>query len=86
MYEYLSNATCKDCGEYDFAVLTFDHVTGKKKMSISQMAAQGYSIEAIREEMDKCEVVCFNCHMRRENERRSGGRFKRFWPKWPWES
>ena len=84
VYEYLSNKTCMDCGEYDFSVLTFDHVKGKN-MDVSAMAAQGYSIDAIKAEIELCEVVCFNCHMRRENERRSGGRFRRFWPKWPWE-
>ena len=76
--EYLSNARCVDCGEYDFAVLTFDHVRGNKRLDISRMAAEGYSIEAIQAEILKCEVVCANCHMRRENERRSGGRFRRF--------
>ena len=85
IYEYLSYQTCADCGEYDFSVLTFDHVRGKKKMDISSMASQGYSIEAIQAEMTKCQVVCFNCHMRRENERHLGGRFRRFWPKSPWE-
>jgi hypothetical protein len=29
--------------------------------------------------------VCANCHMKRENKRRSGGRFRRFWPKFPGE-
>ena len=85
IYEYLSYQVCKDCGEYDFSVLTFDHVRGKKKMEVSQMAAQGYSINAIMDEISKCEVVCYNCHMRREDKRRSGGRFRRFWPKFPWE-
>jgi hypothetical protein len=70
VYEILSYSRCADCGEYDFAVLTFDHVRGKKKMEVSQKAAHGYSIQAIKEELTKCEVVCFNCHMRRENERR----------------
>jgi len=78
VYEYLSNARCADCGEYDFSVLTFHHVSGKKKMDISQMAAQGYSLEAIQAEIGNCIILCFNCHMRRENERRSGGRFKKF--------
>ena len=35
VYDYLSNSICKDCGEYDFSVLTFDHVRGTKKMDIS---------------------------------------------------
>lgn len=85
IYNYLSQSTCKDCGEYDFAVLTFDHVRGEKGNNISTMAAQGFSIESIKAEIEKCDVVCWNCHMRRENERRSGGRFRRFWPKMPWE-
>ncbi len=85
VYEYLSDAVCADCGEYDFSVLTFDHVRGKKRKSISEMANNGFPIDTIRAEIEKCDVVCFNCHMRRENERRSGGRFRRFWPKMPWE-
>jgi hypothetical protein len=84
-YNFLSYSTCVDCGEYDFFVLTFDHVRGTKRMDISRMVAEGYSIEAIREEIYKCEVVCANCHMRRESERRSGVRFRQWWPKMPWE-
>jgi hypothetical protein len=84
IYQYLSSHQCVDCGKYDFSVLTFDHVRGKK-MDIFQIASQGYSIEAIMKEIGRCEVVCSNCHMRRESMRRSGGRFRRFWPKFPWE-
>lgn len=85
IYEYLSYQVCKDCGEYDFSVLTFDHVRGTKKKDVMAMVVEGYSIEAIKEEIYKCEVVCFNCHMRREQKRRSGGRFRRFWLKFPGE-
>ena len=85
IYEYLSVHRCVDCGEYDFAVLTFDHVVGEKKMDISKMVSEGYAIESILEEISRCEVVCSNCHMRREAKRRSGGRFRKFWPKFPWE-
>jgi hypothetical protein len=85
VYDFLSHSVCQDCGEYDFTVLTFHHSSGKKRMNISDMAAQGYTIEAIREEITNTIVLCWNCHMRREAEERSGGRFRRFWPKWPWE-
>ena len=71
VWDYLSRKTCVDCGEYDPLVLTFDHVRGNKKMNVSQMVNQGYSFEAIREEMAKCEVVCNNCHLRREKKRRN---------------
>ena len=80
IYEYLSHQKCADCGEYDFSVLTFDHVRGKKKKEISRMVADGDSIDAILQEIAKCQVVCSNCHMRREQKRRTGGRFRKFWP------
>ncbi len=68
--EYKRNHPCMDCGITDTMVLSFDHVRGKKKMDISQMVNQGYSLEAIRAEIEKCEVVCLNCHYKREKTRR----------------
>lgn len=70
VFNYLSRTSCVDCGEADPYVLTFDHVRDIKKMSISQMVNQGYSLKAIRHEINKCEVRCANCHMRKEKKRR----------------
>lgn len=67
---YLRTHPCIDCGEPDSIVLTFDHVSGTKKMDISQIVNQGYSIKALAAEISKCEVVCSTCHMRREKRRR----------------
>lgn len=53
---------CIDCGETNPLVLDFDHVRGEKKMNVSDMARSSYSIEALMEEIDKCEVRCSNCH------------------------
>jgi hypothetical protein len=80
VYEYLSQAICADCGEKDFNVLTFDHVRGQKKMNVSDMISQGYSLESIKSELEKTEVTCSNCHMRREQKRRGSGRFGKSWP------
>ena len=39
-------------------------------MNISQMVNQGYSLDALKKEIGKCEVRCGNCHMRIEKQRR----------------
>ena len=70
VFTYLSSHPCVDCGIADPYVLTFDHVTGIKKMDISQMVNQGYSLAAIQSEIDKCVVRCANCHMKIEKQRR----------------
>jgi hypothetical protein len=70
MIEYLSNHPCVDCGESDIIVLEFDHLRDKVA-DVSVLARGGYSIEAIQREIDKCEVVCANCH-RRRTARRAG--------------
>jgi hypothetical protein len=70
VFTYLTDHPCVDCHETDPLVLTFDHVRGKKKMNISQMVNQGYSIETLQDEITKCEVRCMNCHMRIEKKRR----------------
>jgi hypothetical protein len=68
---YKSSHACSDCGYDDPEALTFDHVRGTKKMDVSQMVNQGYSLGAIQDEIDKTEVVCGNCHIKREKRRRS---------------
>ncbi len=70
VFDYLRNHPCVDCGESDPMVLTFDHVIGNKKMDISQMVNQGYSLGVLQEEIAKCEIRCANCHMRIEKKRR----------------
>lgn len=76
--EYLSKSPCVDCGEKDIEVLTFDHVLGEKKHDIANMVRWGLSVKTIAREIALCEVVCFNCHMRREQKRRGYSRFGRF--------
>lgn len=63
--DYLEDNPCVDCEEDDIYVLTFDHVRGEKRENISTMVRGGYGIESIGEEIEKCEVRCANCHMRR---------------------
>lgn len=64
MLEYLSDKSCIDCGESDSVVLEFDHLRDKE-MGVSTMMGTGYSWDAILLEIEKCEIVCANCHKRR---------------------
>lgn len=65
VWEYLLEHPCADCGEEDPIVLEFDHVRGEKSSDVSKMVHNTRSLKAIQEEIDKCEVVCANCHRRR---------------------
>lgn len=69
---YLLGHPCADCGESDLVVLQFDHCRGEpKKANIADMVRDGLRIRTIQAEIDKCDVVCANCHMRR-TARRNG--------------
>lgn len=59
--EYLLNHPCLDCGTTDIRVLEFDHLRDKK-MGITWALRFMYSWEDILREIEKCEVVCANCH------------------------
>lgn len=69
VYEYLKGKTCVDCGEGNPLVLTFDHVRGEKRGNVSDMSRQSWGLTAIFEEIAKCEVRCFNCHMLKDCKR-----------------
>ena len=69
LVKYLSVHPCVDCGESDIIVLDFDH-NKDKFLSISEMTRNSYSIEAITQEIKKCEVRCANCHRRRTSKER----------------
>jgi hypothetical protein len=59
---------CADCGyNKDPVALDFDHLDNKK-YNIAHM--RHHSIELIIEEMEKCEVVCANCHRIRTVDRK----------------
>jgi hypothetical protein len=59
---------CVDCGITNHIILDFDHLQNKK-YNISRMIHDGFSWEAIKKEIAKCEVVCANCHRIRTYDR-----------------
>ena len=67
-----------DCGEDNPVVLDFDHVRGKKIMSIAIMIQKRATLKKIQDEIDKCEIVCSNCHRIRTSKRGGHWRTARF--------
>lgn len=63
--EYLKTHPCVDCGENDYAVLEFDHINGNKKTEVSSLLSNDSSWKTTKQEIEKCEVRCANCHRRR---------------------
>lgn len=59
---YAMSQGCIDCGEINPLLLEFDHVDGlgEKEFSIAKMS--NYSLNRIKEEMEKCVVRCVCCH------------------------
>lgn len=66
----LKEATpCSDCGKrHPYYVMQFDHVRGDKVGNINIMSRKT-SLDVIKEEIDKCELVCANCHSVRTHQR-----------------
>lgn len=64
--QYLSSNPCVDCGETDMIVLEFDHRDDVTKvLGVGTMISRGYTLDAVKSEISKCEVRCCNCHRRR---------------------
>lgn len=63
LIEILRDRPCADCGECDPLVLEFDHLRDKS-FNIAQ-GLRNHSWQAVLAEIEKCEVVCANCHRRR---------------------
>jgi hypothetical protein len=74
--EFLLANPCTDCGETNVLILEFDHVFDNKTEDVSSMVSKGYGVKRIQEEIDKCEVVCRNCHSIRTHKRANTTRWR----------
>lgn len=64
-----SSLKCNRCSEQDVCTLDFHHIDpAKKDRAVGQTFANGWSKERILKEIEKCEVLCSNCH-RKEHAR-----------------
>lgn len=61
--DYKRSKWCSHCGVSDYRVIDFHHQDGEKKeFSIAVAHAEGYSLERIKKEIEKCILLCANCH------------------------
>ena len=61
--------SCGDCGgTFPPECMDFDHVRGEKKFGIGGRG-NGQTHEALSREIEKCDVVCANCHRIRTRKR-----------------
>lgn len=57
---------CQHCGITDPRVLVFHHRdSAEKKLALVDMVTYGYGKDRLRTEMEKCDVLCANCHRRK---------------------
>lgn len=62
-YSIKTQKGCSYCGEKHYSCLDFHHVKGTKIDTIGQMTRnKKYSFEDLQTEIEKCVVVCSNCH------------------------
>lgn len=68
-YDSLKNKPCKDCGNsYPPYVMDFDHLRDKD-FSLSTTLRYSWGKKRILKEIEKCELVCSNCHRIRTHNR-----------------
>ena len=65
----IKSRPCMDCGkQFPPECMDFDHVRGEKVGGIYQLYTR--NMELLMEEIDKCDLVCANCHRTRTCKRK----------------
>ncbi len=65
VFEYLTQNPCLRCGESDPIVLEFDHRDLTDKIGSISNLIKDSSWERVKSEIEKCDVLCANCHRRK---------------------
>lgn len=61
---------CTDCGNrFPYYVMDFDHLDPSTKLADIGRGPRQWSLAKLQAEIDKCEVVCSNCHRERTHQR-----------------
>jgi hypothetical protein len=72
--KYKETLCCSRCPENDISCLDFHHLNpDEKEKSISQAVASGWSFKRLELELNKCIVLCSNCHRKEHAALSSSG-------------
>ena len=71
--EIKESSPCKDCNIfYPYYIMHFDHMDSSKKVNKVSSIIHTSSLSNILKEIEKCELVCSNCHSTRTWKRQHG--------------
>ena len=62
LVDYAKSCGCKKCGEKRMYVLDFHHRNPAEKEDTINHMIKSSSAERIKEEIQKCDILCSNCH------------------------
>lgn len=66
---------CVDCGgKFHHAAMDFDHTAKNKRAAVARLVGSCLSLNTLRAEIRKCDLVCSNCHRVRTFKRLHGER------------
>jgi hypothetical protein len=65
VFDYLKDHPCISCGETDPIVLEFDHRDRDGKIESVSVLIRNSSWKRVETEIEKCDVLCANCHRRK---------------------
>lgn len=69
------DAPCTDCKiKYPSYVMDFDHLDASQKLFCVGQLNKAWSAERLLAEIEKCELVCANCHRIRTHNRKNNER------------
>ncbi len=60
--ETQSKTGCVVCGEKHVACLDFHHRNPEEKVVEISIATDDWSLDRLKKEIEKCDVLCSNCH------------------------
>ena len=63
LVDYKKRSKCDKCGVKDYRVLEFHHLKSENKdFDIGSVFNKRYGLKGIKEEIEKCIILCANCH------------------------